>query len=56
MTTTFASPHSNPRIGRARGKRFIALAGEQRIAFDQDIDSVQEESGRFRRKAAMHDE
>ena len=43
-------------IGRARGKRFIALAGEQRIVFDQDIDSVQEESGRFRRKAAMHDE
>jgi FdhD protein len=43
-------------VGRARGKRFIALAGEQRIVFDQDIDSVQEESGRFRRKAAMHDE
>lgn len=43
-------------IGRARGKRFMALAGEQRIVFDQDIESVQEESGRFRRKAAMHDE
>lgn len=43
-------------IGRARGKRFIALAGEKRIVFDQDIESVQEESGRFRRKAAMHDE
>jgi len=43
-------------IGRARGKRFMALAGEDRIIFDQDVDSVQEEGGRFRRKAAMHDE
>jgi FdhD protein len=43
-------------IGRARGKRFMALAGEKRIVFDQDMESVQEESGRFRRKAAMHDE
>jgi FdhD protein len=43
-------------IGRARGKRFMALAGEKRIVFDQDIENVQEESGRFRRKAAMHDE
>ena len=24
-------------IGRARGKRFVALAGEQRIVFDQDL-------------------
>lgn len=43
-------------IGRARGKRFMALAGESRIIFDQDIESVKEESGRSRRKAAMHDE
>lgn len=43
-------------VGRARGKRFIALAGEKRIVFDQDLESVEEESGRFRRKAAMHDE
>ena len=43
-------------IGRARGKRFMALAGEKRIVFDQDVENVQEESGRFRRKAAMHDE
>jgi FdhD protein len=43
-------------IGRARGKRFMALAGEKRIVFDQDIESVQEEGGRFRRKGAMHDE
>lgn len=39
-------------IGRARGKRFLALAGEDRIVFDQDPDSVEEEGGRHRRKGA----
>jgi FdhD protein len=43
-------------IGRARGKRFIALAGESRIVFDQDLDFVEEESAKHRRKAAVHDE
>ena len=43
-------------IGRARGKRFVALAGEHRIVFDQDIAFVEEESAKHRRKAAMHDE
>jgi FdhD protein len=43
-------------VGRARGHRFIALAGEKRIIFDQDMADVREESGRFRRKAAMHEE
>ena len=43
-------------IGRARGKRFIALAGEQRIVFDQDLAYVEEESARHRRKAAAHDD
>lgn len=43
-------------IGRARGKRFIALAGQDRIVFDQDLASVEDESGKQRRKAAMHDE
>ncbi|HET9615659.1 MAG TPA: formate dehydrogenase accessory sulfurtransferase FdhD, partial [Pseudolabrys sp.] len=33
-------------IGRAKGKRFIALAGESRILFDQDIAFVEEESAR----------
>jgi FdhD protein len=42
-------------IGRARGKRFIALAGEQRIVFDQDLAFVEEESARHRRKAAVDD-
>ena len=43
-------------IGRARGKRFIALAGESRIVFDQDLAFVEEESAKVRRKAAVHDE
>jgi FdhD protein len=43
-------------IGRARGKRFIALAGEDRIVFDQDLAYVEEESARHRRKAAVHED
>jgi FdhD protein len=43
-------------IGRARGKRFVALAGEARIVFDQDLAYVEEESGKHRRKAAVHDD
>jgi len=43
-------------IGRARGKRFIALAGEERIVFDQDLAYVEEESSKHRRKAAVHDD
>ncbi len=37
-------------IGRAKGKRFVALAGEDRIVFDQDLSYVEEESARHRRK------
>jgi FdhD protein len=43
-------------IGRARGKRFVALAGEERIVFDQDLAYVEEESSKHRRKAAVHDD
>ncbi len=39
-------------IGRARGKRFLALSGAERIVFDQSLDFVPEESARHRRKAA----
>lgn len=42
-------------IGRARGQRFVALAGEERIVFDQDLSAVQEESSKHRRKAAVED-
>jgi FdhD protein len=43
-------------IGRARGKRFIALSGTERIVFDQDLAYVEEESAKHRRKAAVQDE
>jgi FdhD protein len=43
-------------VGRARGQRFVALAGEDRIVFDQDLAQVAEESGRHRRKAAVHED
>ena len=43
-------------IGRARGKRFVALAGEDRIVFDQDLSFVEDESAKHRRKAAVHDD
>ena len=43
-------------IGRARGKRFVALSGEDRIVFDQDLAYVAEESAKHRRKAAVHDD
>jgi FdhD protein len=43
-------------IGRARGKRFLALSGEDRIVFDQDLDHVEEESAKNRRKGAGGDD
>ena len=43
-------------IGRARGRRFVALAGQQRIEFDADISNVAEEAVRFRRKASVEDD
>ncbi|MBV9630006.1 MAG: formate dehydrogenase accessory sulfurtransferase FdhD [Xanthobacteraceae bacterium] len=43
-------------IGRARGKRFVALAGESRIVFDQDLAYVEDESAKHRRKAAVYDD
>ncbi len=43
-------------VGRARGKRFTALAGFDRIVFDQDLAYVEDESAKTRRKAAMHED
>jgi FdhD protein len=37
-------------VGRARGKRFIALAGQERIVYDQNLEYVAEESARHMRK------
>lgn len=43
-------------VGRARGKRFIALAGEEHIVFDQDLAYVAEEARTSRRKSATADD
>ena len=39
-------------IGRARGRRFVALAGERRIVFDADPAAADDEPARLRRKGA----
>lgn len=39
-------------IGRAKGKHFQLLAGEQRMVFDADPDKVPAESSRHRRKGS----
>jgi len=39
-------------VGRARGKRFVALSGAERIVFDQDLAYVEEEARKHRRKGA----
>ena len=40
-------------IGRARGKRFIALSGADRIEFDIDPSSLPEEDRKHRRKSSV---
>lgn len=39
-------------IGRARGKRFVALSGAERIEFDLDPDEIPDEDKKHRRKGA----
>ncbi|HUC10237.1 MAG TPA: formate dehydrogenase accessory sulfurtransferase FdhD [Stellaceae bacterium] len=39
-------------IGRAKGKRFIALAGAERIVFDADLQTAEDEHPRLTRKAS----
>lgn len=39
-------------VGRARGKRFIALAGQDRIDFDIDVTKVEDEPKHMGRKGA----
>ncbi|MGF1610510.1 MAG: formate dehydrogenase accessory sulfurtransferase FdhD [Kiloniellales bacterium] len=39
-------------IGRAKGKRFIALAGEERIVFDAEAAAAEDEDPRHQRKGA----
>ena len=43
-------------IGRARGKRFVALAGQDRIQYDADPEGIAEESKDLQRKASVGEE
>jgi FdhD protein len=43
-------------IGRARGKRFVALAGEHRIRFDADTSYAADEPRHLKRKGSGSDE
>ena len=43
-------------IGRARGKRFVALSGEERIIYDETLEYVEEESARHKRKGEGGDD
>ncbi|HEV2547748.1 MAG TPA: formate dehydrogenase accessory sulfurtransferase FdhD [Stellaceae bacterium] len=43
-------------IGRAKGRRFIALSSESRIVFDQDAAMLEDEPARLRRKASLEED
>ena len=43
-------------IGRAKGKRFLCLAGEHRLVFDADAGDAVADSPRWNRKAASDDD
>ena len=43
-------------IGRAKGKRFVALAGEERIVYDADAAKAWDEPKRIQRKASLEDD
>ncbi|MFD1626789.1 formate dehydrogenase accessory sulfurtransferase FdhD [Azospirillum griseum] len=43
-------------VGRAKGKRFLALAGTDRLIFDADSDTAGEEEHRHARKGGREDE
>jgi FdhD protein len=40
-------------IGRAKGKRFLALSGQERLEFDIDSEAVPDEHRKYGRKAAQ---
>jgi FdhD protein len=42
-------------IGRAKGKRFVALSGAERIVYDLDPETVGEEDARHQRKSSRDD-
>ncbi len=42
-------------IGRAKGRRFVALAGAERIVYDLDPATIAEEDSRHQRKGGQED-
>ena len=43
-------------IGRARGRRFVVLSGEQRLVFDAEAAHPEDEPDRHRRKGSLADQ
>ena len=43
-------------VGRAKGKRFVALAGQQRIVYDADLSAAGDEPRHVQRKASLADD
>jgi len=43
-------------IGRAKGKRFLALSGTERIVFDADPSLAEDEPSHLKRKGSRHDD
>jgi len=42
-------------IGRAKGKRFVALAGTERLIYDTDAKTVADEDRRHARKGSLEE-
>ncbi len=43
-------------IGRMKGKRFLVLAGQERLQYDADLSHIPEEEQRHRRKGSSEDD
>ena len=43
-------------VGRAKGRRFVALAGSERIVYDHDPATAEEEDPRHQRKGGRADD
>ena len=43
-------------VGRAKGRRFVALAGEERLVFDHDPAALEDEDPRHQRKSSRADD
>ena len=43
-------------VGRAKGKRFVALAGTERLVYDHDPAALEEEDARHQRKGGRADD